>query len=131
MNCAVCLDDNILEIDVHYMECLHFVCDKCFVQLIVNSCPLCRHEIVLNTNIKSDKPSTSHNILEDEDDHIYDIYIPHIRRDRHENKRKKHQKKKEQLDNIIYNPKTTTNIPNYKKRMHKKIKFYNNNILVI
>ena len=114
MNCSICLDDDILEINIHYMECLHYVCDTCFAKLIHNSCPLCRQEISLITkenNYDSD----------DDEDLLVDDYIFLIRKNRHENRRKKFQKKKDYLHTIIHNEKNIV-IPNDKKRIHKKIK---------
>ena len=116
MNCSICLDDNILEINIHYMECLHYVCDNCFIKLIHNSCPLCRQEISLITKENYDS----------DDDYYYeDLFVDNynfsIRKNRHENKRKKFQKKKDHLYNIIHNENNSV-IPNNKKRIHKKIK---------
>lgn len=119
MNCAVCLDDYI-EVNIHYMECLHFLCDECFSKLQSNSCPLCRHEITL-LNSSSNDFSDSEIDLEEQDDD----FIIHIRRDRQEIKRKKYQKKKQNLNFFLHQIATqshsTINIPNKKKRFQKKI----------
>ena len=126
MNCAVCLEDNVREANVHYMECLHYICDNCFGQLLQNSCPLCRQEITLLP-----EKSRHNNLIEydsstdDESFYSNEFFIPHIRRDRHENKRKKNTRKKEHLNNIILSPSHMLPIPNSKKRINKKIKLYN------
>ena len=115
MNCSICLDDDILEINIHYMECLHYVCDTCFTKLIHNSCPLCRQEISLITK------ENNYDDSDDDEDLLVDDYIFLIRKNRHENRRKKFQKKKDYLHKIIHNEKNIV-IPNDKKRIHKKIK---------
>jgi zinc-RING finger domain len=127
MNCAVCLDENISETKMHYMECLHYVCDECFYKLLTNSCPLCRGEITLPRRIPSEESDD-----DDSDDNLFfenDFLIPlRIRKDRQENKRRKEQRKRQNLDNIILSQLTTNNslnfnIPNKRKRFHKKLRY--------
>ena len=120
MDCPVCLEDNVIETNIHYMECLHFICDYCYGKLLSNSCPLCRQEITLPFN------EGRNNIEEDEMFFENDFIIPIMRKNRSEYKRKKNQKKKERLEKIINqtsilkNNSPILNIPNKSKRFYKK-----------
>ncbi len=49
ITCDICFDDNLKEENIHYMECLHYLCDNCFEKLKVNTCPFCRLEIYLKS----------------------------------------------------------------------------------
>ena len=112
MDCPVCLEVNVIETNIHYMECMHFVCDCCYDKLLSNSCPLCRQEITLPLKTTSAK--------NDEDE------IPIMRKNRSENKRNKFIKKKEKLEQIINqmsvlkNNSSLFNIPNKNKRFYNK-----------
>ena len=102
MECGICLEENILEKDMHYTECLHLLCFKCYKKLRTNKCPFCRSEIYI----------------------IYNISISFIKRDRQEFKRNKKQRKLQKLNNILNENKNNPNIlPNLRKRNNKKISF--------
>ena len=121
-DCAICLEDNILEVNMHYMECLHYVCFNCFIQLKNESCPYCRQKINL---------FPGHNYAIDEDDYSSteidnDFIIPIIRRDRNEIKRKKYKRKRQELINIIQMENYLPIVPNIKHRYNRKI----DNILI-
>ena len=121
MHCGICLEDDIFEKNVHYMECLHYTCFDCFLQFIENTCPFCRREIQLY--------STFNHVNEDPEDIIFenDFIIPIIRTDRNEKKRKKNQKRKQILNDLVENQKSMFyNIPNIKSRFNRKL----DNILI-
>ena len=121
MNCGICLEDDIIEKNIHYMECLHYTCFDCFVQFINNSCPFCRQEIQLYTSSKI--------VNEESEDIVFenDFIIPIIRKDRHDKKRKKIQKRKQTLNKLIESQKNINYyIPNIKSRFNKKL----DNILI-
>jgi hypothetical protein len=106
-DCCICLEENILEENLHYMICLHFICFKCFTKLTKDSCPLCRHPIYIlqnsittvrdHQNSDSDDSEESYFSQEFDDDFI----IPYIRRDRQKYRRNKNIRKRQVLDNII------------------------------
>ena len=102
MDCPVCLEDNVIETNIHYMECLHFVCDYCYDKLLSNSCPLCRQEITLPFN-RGRTFIENENNLPNEDVIFFenDFVIPIMRKNRSEYKRNKFRKKKERLEQII------------------------------
>ena len=121
MNCGICLEDDILEKKIHYMECLHYTCFDCFVQFINNSCPFCRQEIQLYTFFNL--------VNEQSEDFIFenDFIIPIIRKDRQDKKRKKNQKRKQTLNKLIESQKNINYyIPNIKSRLNRKL----DNILI-
>ena len=125
MDCPVCLEDNVIEKNIHYMECKHFICDDCFSRLLANSCPLCRHEITLS--LKNRTITENGKDLSNEDEMFFDDFIvPVMRRNRSEQKRMKFYKKKEKLDQIINqmsifkNNSSSLNIPNKNKRFYNK-----------
>jgi len=130
MDCPICLEDNVIETNVHYMECLHFICDSCYYKLLSNSCPLCRQEITLPFN-RGTKCIENDNDLSYENEMFFenDFVIPIIRKNRSEYKRNKRLKKKERLEIIINqvvnkNNSSLLNIPNKNKRFHNKRKRY-------
>jgi len=124
MDCPVCLEDNVIETNIHYMECSHFVCDCCYDKLLSNSCPLCRQEITLPFN--RGKKTYDEDVLFFENDFV----IPIMRKNRSENKRNKFIKKKERLEQIINqmsilkNNSSLFNIPNKNKRFYNKTSRY-------
>jgi hypothetical protein len=126
MNCAICLEDDILEKDIHYMECLHHVCFNCFKQFLNNKCPFCRELIHLS------KKSYQTEDLNDDtnDDTIYDtIYeniLPIIRINRNEIKRKKYNKRRKELIKFEKEQSNINILPNIKHRYNRKI----DNILI-
>jgi len=128
MDCPVCLEDNVIETNIHYMECSHFVCDYCYDKLLSNSCPLCRQEITLPFN----RGKTLYDNLSNEDALFFenDFVIPIMRKNRSENKRNKFIKKKERLEQIINqmsilkNNSSLFNIPNKNKRFYNKTSRY-------
>ena len=101
MDCPVCLEDNVIETNIHYMECLHFICDYCYGKLLSNSCPFCRQEITLPFNRGRNYNDDLSNQEEEEMFFENDFIIPVMRKNRSEYKRKKNQKKKERLEQII------------------------------
>ena len=127
MDCPVCLEDNVIETNIHYMECMHFVCDYCYDKLLSNSCPLCRQEITLPLN-----RGKIFDELSNEDEMFFenDFAIPIMRKNRSEYKRNKFRKKKEQLEQIINqmsifkNNSSLLNIPNKNKRFYNKTNRY-------
>lgn len=130
MDCPVCLEDNVIEINIHYMECLHFICDDCFRKFLSNSCPLCRQEITLmpfNNRTIEEIVETDIDLSEDNEMFFDDFIIPTLRKNRSEYKRKKMLKKKEKLDrlinhqmNIFKNNLSSFDIPNKNKRFYNK-----------
>jgi len=73
MNCTICLDENIQEVNMTMLECGHTICVECYNKLIRNLCPFCRHII-------SNKKDNSYNIIFDDmitDDLINNIYDTH------------------------------------------------------
>ena len=122
MNCCICLEDNILEEDIHYMECLHYVCSDCFILLIDDSCPYCRQKIYLSTRQIYTTDDEEENTMEYENDFI----VPVIRRDRNEIKRRRIRKRRQELINIIQEENHLPIVPNIKHRFNRKI----DNILI-
>jgi hypothetical protein len=119
-DCSICWEDNILESNIVYLQCLHYLCLNCFTKLISLTCPFCREEICLNNNrndifiVENDYHIPEH-LLQN------DFIIPFIRKDRHENKRKKINKKRQNLNNIMENDfLTIADIPNPKHRTNRK-----------
>lgn len=86
MNCNICFEDNINDKDIHYMECFHYLCDKCFLLLTNNSCPFCRSEITL-CNKKYDS--------DNEEEFCF------FRKNRQEYLRNKKEKKKQRLQRLL------------------------------
>ena len=132
MDCPVCLEDNVIETNIHYMECLHFICDYCYGKLLSNSCPLCRQEITLPFN-GGRNYIENYDLSNQEEDEMFfenDFIIPIMRKNRSEYKRKKNQKKKERLEQIINqtsifkNNSSVLNIPNKSKRFYNKSNRY-------
>jgi hypothetical protein len=108
-DCCICLEENILEKNLHYLECLHYTCFNCFTKLISDSCPLCRQPIYIlqkpiaafrdHQNSDSDESEESYFSQQYDDDFV----IPRIRRNRHKYKRNKIIRKREVLNNLIQN----------------------------
>lgn len=113
--CAICLEDNILEVNMHYMECLHYVCFDCFNLLRDDSCPYCRQKINL---------SLGHNdVTDDEDENITAFENDFVIRRQHRNeiKRKKRKNNKQELNNIIQSQNKLNILPNIKNRFNRKL----------
>ncbi len=88
ITCDICFEEK-LEKDLHYMECLHYLCDNCFVKLKVNTCPFCRLEIYLNKE-KSEENEESEEIQDNDE-----IILPISRvRNRSEIRRNKKERKR-------------------------------------
>lgn len=131
MDCAICLEDNLLEKNMHYMECLHYVCSNCFEKLLTDTCPFCREKIYLI-------PRCSHSIdyenIENDDDFTLpnyrgeeDFIVPTRRLDRQEYRRKKKLRKRERLENMLNDMLNKTNnimFPNTRIRFGRKIRSY-------
>jgi len=121
--CSICYND-ILEKNIHYMECFHYICFNCFKKLVSNTCPFCRQSIQLHPSriIEDDDIF----LFEHEDNIIatyHDDFIIPMRRYRHEIKRQKLHKKKEILNNIIESDTLISqnlNVPNNKIRFNRK-----------
>lgn len=104
MECGICLEDNIDNDLLHYMECLHFVCNICYYKLKKNTCPFCRRFIKLFSKHKS----THKNIINSErstsnvEYFIFsnDFVIPTMRLDRNEYRLKKKLNKKKNWKNF-------------------------------
>lgn len=91
ITCDICFEEK-LEKDLHYMECLHYLCDNCFVKLKVNTCPFCRLEIYLN-NEKIDESEESEENEEIQEN--VEIILPISRvRNRSEIRRNKKERKR-------------------------------------
>ena len=124
MDCAICLGERILEKDMHYMECLHSICFSCFTQLVKDTCPLCRTQItilnssrqIINNNNILDNETNVDNTFED------DFIIPVIRRNRHEYRRNKKQRRRDRLYNLINDINASLQLPNFRKRCFKKMR---------
>ena len=149
IECGICFD-YVLEKDLQYLNCFHNLCFKCFQRLVSLTCPFCRAEINLRSdilrntddddllrsfdyiNFNYDIDSTSNIIFEN------DFTIEGTaRKNRHENKRKRITKKKENLNSIVNEITLTRDasvlIPNSKIRSSRKSRnetqiFFNNSI---
>jgi hypothetical protein len=150
IECGICFD-YVLEKDLQYLNCFHNLCFKCFQRLVSLTCPFCRAEINLRSdilrntddddlfrsfdyiNFNYDIDSNSNIIFEN------DFTISGTsRKNRHENKRKRITKKKENLNSIVNEITLNTRaesvlIPNSKIRSSRKSRnetqiFFNNSI---
>lgn len=131
IECGICFNC-VLEKDLQYLDCFHSLCSKCYRRLLSLTCPFCRAEI----NISSE-------ILQNEDDDIFSFDESYLnynsslsnifmendfvisgtnRKNRQENKRKKINKKKEHLNSIINENVSNVPIliPNSKIRSSRK-----------
>lgn len=95
MECGICLNDTILEKDMHYTECLHSLCFKCFKKLLVDKCPFCRRNITI---------------------------IKGLRINRHQYKRNKKERRMNRLNNLILQNEKVNILPNIHKRSNRKIR---------
>ena len=143
MECNICLNEDILEKNIVYLGCFHYVCNICFSQLREDSCPFCRQSISqYNPNYvpySSQREELMFNFDEDlSDEEIYDDFIVPIRMNniqRSERKRKKILKRQERLNQILNSelsflesnsvPEYISNpimipLPNTKKRKSRK-----------
>lgn len=95
ITCDICFDEKI-EKDIHYMECLHYLCDNCFEKLRVNSCPFCRLEIYLKTENFENYHSNRIEI------NLNNLILPVLqRRNRSEIRRNKKERKRRTLLKIL------------------------------
>lgn len=129
MECGICLEDNLHNELLHYMECKHFTCNSCYRKLKKNTCPFCRKVIKLFS-----KPNTNKNIINFErsannaEYFIFsnDFVIPTMRLDRNEYRLKKKLNKKKKLEKFLNENKIENDyyiyIPNKKYRINKKLK---------
>jgi hypothetical protein len=118
IECGICFNC-VLEKDLQYLDCFHSLCSKCYRRLLSLTCPFCRAEININSEI-----------LQNEDDDIFSFDESYLnynsslsnifmendfvisgtnKKNRQENKRKKINKKKENLNSIINE--NASNIP--------------------
>ena len=127
MECGICLNDCILEKDMHYTECLHCFCFQCFTQLLTDSCPFCRQTIILpyrpnrrlivNNTVVEELDIDSDIIFED------DFIIPTMRINRHEYHRNKVNRRRERLNTLLNADTAMVSIfPNNKLRISRKIR---------
>jgi len=124
MDCGICLNDCILEKDMHYTECMHYFCFECFKQLLTESCPFCRRTITLIpiyysvTNIENNENNVENDIIFEDD-----FIIPIIRKNRQEYKRNKINRRKKRLNDLL-NESININIffPNNKSRFTRKLR---------
>ena len=42
MDCTICLEDNLNNEKMEYLNCGHSICNDCYIRLIKNLCPFCR-----------------------------------------------------------------------------------------
>lgn len=49
LECDICFNEKPF-IDFTYLECFHYLCDKCFISLREDKCPFCRHSITFLDN---------------------------------------------------------------------------------
>jgi hypothetical protein len=124
--CNICFNEDILEKNIVYLNCLHYTCNSCFGKLKAPSCPFCRAEITLN-GYKCDD-----DIFELENDYttenIYNDFIvslPTIRRDRQQSKRNKINKKKELLNSMIVEDENNLELDIPSSQTSRKAKKYN------
>jgi hypothetical protein len=145
IECGICFD-YVLEKDLQYLNCFHNLCFKCYQRLVSLTCPFCRSEINIHSdilgNIEDDDllrsfdyinfnysiDSTSNIIFENDF-----IISGTSRKNRHENKRKRITKKKENLNSMVNESITSILIPNSKIRSSRKSRnetqiFFNNSI---
>jgi hypothetical protein len=101
--CNICFNEDILEKNIVYLDCLHYTCNNCFYKLKAPTCPFCRAEI----NIPNEYKNEDDDIFELENDYYipdnetYNIPIPTIRRNRQQSRRNKIDKKKQRLNLMI------------------------------
>jgi hypothetical protein len=116
MECNICFDDNVIEANMVYLGCFHSICKKCFDRLKKDSCPFCRECISsylpFNHEIKDDE--IEEEIFSMDEELAFDnLYIN--RKNRHDHKRKRIDKKRKQLhqclhcNNINHNINSDTN----------------------
>jgi len=140
IECGICFD-YVLEKDLQYLNCFHNLCFKCYQRLVSLTCPFCRAEINTDRyllrsfdyiNFTYDIDSTSNIIFENDF-----IISGTSRKNRHENKRKRINKKKENLNSIVneitLSRTASVLIPNSKIRSSRKSRnetqiFFNNSI---
>lgn len=111
MDCGICFEENIDITKIHFMECLHHVCQDCFKSITVNSCPYCRYNI-----------TTFYESSNSDEEYIYseEIIIPLARKNRQERKRNKVEKRlRKIMENMTENH--TNILPNIRTRINKKM----------
>ena len=125
IECGICFEC-VLEKDLQYLDCIHSLCFKCYRRLLSLTCPFCRAEINLESEFLNVNKDEDEDIFSFDDSNIFlenDFIISgRNRKTRQENKRKKINKKREQLNNIINEtvPSTPILIPNSKIRSNRK-----------
>lgn len=99
MECNICFDDNVIEANMVYLGCFHSICKKCFDRLKKDSCPFCRECISsylpFNHETNEEEEIEEEIFSMDEDLAFDNLYIN--RKNRHEHKRKRIDKKRKQL----------------------------------
>jgi hypothetical protein len=140
MECDICFEDKILKDDMTFFKCKHHICKDCYNNLKKRICPFCRRKIkILSTKQVIDKPEhviEENTDFEDEEEYFdYEDYfnVPRIRRNRQECKRRSKEKKNYKLQKMLLNDNINNNkylkiIPNFKRKMQKKIRLFLNDL---
>jgi hypothetical protein len=148
IECGICFD-YVLEKDLQYLDCFHTLCFKCYQRLLSLTCPFCRAEINISSDILRNTEDdllrsfdyinftynidSASNIIFENDFNITGT----SRKNRHEIKRKRMTKKRENLNSILNEITLSTTssvlIPNSKIRSSRKGRnetqiFFNNSI---
>lgn len=150
IECGICFD-YVLEKDLQYLDCFHTLCFKCYQRLLSLTCPFCRAEINIRSDIFNNKDDddllrsfdyinfnydidSASNIIFENDF----IIAGTSRKNRQEIKRKRITKKKENLNSILNEITLSTTtasvlIPNSKIRSSRKSRnetqiFFHNSI---
>jgi len=134
MECDICFEDKILKEEMTFFKCKHYICKDCYNNLKKRICPFCRRKIkILSTKQVIDKPEhvIEENTDSEEDYFDYEDYFvtPRGRRNRQEYKRRSKEKKNYKLQKILLNDNINNNkylklIPNFKRKMQKKIRLF-------
>ena len=126
IECGICFD-SFCEKDLQYLDCFHSLCFDCYRRLLSLTCPFCRAEININSDLLECNIRDQEDIFSFDDIFLGNDFIisGRNRKNRQENKRKKINKKKEQL-NIIINNNISSSlsspilIPNSRIRSNRK-----------
>jgi hypothetical protein len=104
MECNICFDDNIIESNMVYLGCFHSICKKCFDRLKKDSCPFCRE--CISSYLPFNNENNEENEIEEEifsmDEDLAFDNVYRNRKNRHEHKRKRIDKKRRQLHQCLH-----------------------------
>jgi len=137
MECNICFDDNILDLNMVYLGCFHSICKKCFDRLKKDSCPFCRECIssyLPFNNEKNEENEIEEEMFQmDEDLALENVYIN--RKNRHEHKRKRIDKKRKQLQQCLQytncNLNNTNNLELFEPGSSLPADFYLDNVNIL